>query len=248
MKKWFQPLIGIALFIIVWQVLATTINKNVIIPQPAETLVLLVNSLFSPEILFAILETAWKVLLALLLAVVVGLLTGLVLGRSETLYGVFRPLIMVIQAVPVVSWLTLVIFVWGLGWKGPVFIAFLSLLPISILTTVSGVHNLDQGLLEMARLYQVPQRKVIKDIYLGSLLPFMIAILDVSIGQAWKVILVAEYLCGGNGLGVKILSARMSIDVPEVWALTLMAVLFGILSEYLIKFGLGKATSKWTVG
>jgi len=186
--------------------------------------------------------------LALLLAVVVGLLTGLVLGRSETLYGVFRPLIMVIQAVPVVSWLTLVIFVWGLGWKGPVFIAFLSLLPISILTTVSGVHNLDQGLLEMARLYQVPQRKVIKDIYLGSLLPFMIAILDVSIGQAWKVILVAEYLCGGNGLGVKILSARMSIDVPEVWALTLMAVLFGILSEYLIKFGLGKATSKWTVG
>ena len=247
MKSFLRSLAGIFLFVIIWQILALILNKSVIIPAPAETLALLVRSLFSTETLLALWQTTWKVLIALLLAILIGLPAGLVLGISETLYGVFRPIIMVIQAVPVVSWLSLVIFAWGVGWRGPIFIAFLSLLPISILTTVSGVRHLDKKLLEMAAVYKVSRLKILRDIYLGSLLPFIAAILDVSIGQAWKVILVAEYLSGGDGLGVNILMARMNINVSEVWALTLIAVLFGIITEYLIKYTLGKVLKKWTL-
>jgi NitT/TauT family transport system permease protein len=148
---------------------------------------------------------------------------------------------MVIQTVPVISWLSLVIFMWGIGWKGPIFIAFLSILPTALLTTVSGVRNLDNNLLEMAAVYQVPKARIFKDIHMGSLLPFIAAILDVSIGLAWKVILVAEYLCGGDGLGEEILEARMNVDIPRIWALTLIAVIFGILAERLIKLMLKRS-------
>ena len=95
--------------------------------------------LVSGPIILAAWQTAWKVFLALLLVLLIGLPLGLGLGLSKTLYNMFRPIIMVIQAVPVISWLSLVIFAWGIGWKGPVFIAFLSLLPLAILTTVAGV-------------------------------------------------------------------------------------------------------------
>jgi NitT/TauT family transport system permease protein len=121
---------------------------------------------------------------------------------------------MAMQAVPVVSWLTLIVFAWGIGWKGPLFIAVVALLPMAALTTVSGVHSLDRDLLDMARLYGVPRGRVLRHVYFGSLLPFVVAVLDVSVGQAWKVILVAEYLCGGSGLGVRILMARMNVDAP----------------------------------
>ncbi len=245
MKSFFDGLIGISLLLLVWQLLALVIDKS-IVPAPSETLSLLAQLLVSPSVLVAAWQTAWKVFLALGLAMLIGLTLGLGLGLSNTLYNMFRPIIMVIQGVPVISWLSLVIFAWGIGWKGPVFIAFLSLLPLSILTTVAGVRNLDQNLLEMARVYRVPGRRIIKDIYLGSLLPFIAAIVDVSIGQAWKVILVAEYLSGGKGLGVEILQMRMNIDIPGVWALTILAVLLGIITERLIKKGLGRLSDQWT--
>jgi NitT/TauT family transport system permease protein len=246
MKSLIHALIGIFLLLVVWQLLALILNKS-IVPAPAETLSLLAQLLVSGPIILAAWQTAWKVFLALLLVLLIGLPLGLGLGLSKTLYNMFRPIIMVIQAVPVISWLSLVIFAWGIGWKGPVFIAFLSLLPLAILTTVAGVRNLDQNLLEMVRLYRVPAGRVIRDIYLGSLLPFIAAILDVSIGQAWKVILVAEYLSGGKGLGVEILRMRMNIDFPGLWALTLLAVLLGIITERLIKKGLGRLSHQWII-
>jgi len=63
----------------------------------------------------------------------------------------------------------------------------------------------------------------------------------VNIGQAWKVMLVTEYLCGGDGLGEKILMARMNIDAPGAWALTFIAVSLGIMTEILLKQTLRKS-------
>ncbi|NMB54106.1 MAG: ABC transporter permease subunit [Leptolinea sp.] len=248
MKKSLHSLTGIALLIVIWTIIDFIINKGIIVPDPIETIGVLITNLFSKEILIAILQTTWKVLLALWLSILVGWCFGLIIGQSASLYLVARPFLMTIQAVPVVSWLSFVIFFWGFGWKGPVFIAFLSLLPVSIFTTLSGLRNLDQRLIEMARVYRVPRSRVLKDIYLGSLFPFMISILEVSIGQAWKVILVAEYLCGDSGLGAKILDARMAINTTQVWALSIIAILLGVISEYLIRFELEKVAFKWTIG
>lgn len=245
MKKSGQFLLGILLFLILWQTLASILRRTIILPSPAETLPLLFQYLFSGDVLLSVWQTTWKATLALALAVLVGLPVGFCLGLWPALYRVFRPGVMFIQAVPVISWLTLVIFVWGVGWKGPIFITFLALLPMSILTTVSGVRSLDIDLLEMARLYRVPRVQVWKQIHLGSLLPFIAAILDVSIGQAWKVILVAEYLCGGSGLGERILTAHANIDTSSVWALTLIAVMMGILMEFGIKLVARKVSPAW---
>lgn len=245
MNKPLRWLIGILVFIAIWQVASLLINKSIILPAPARVFTELAWQLTNRLVWIAALETAWKVLLALILVLLAGVSTGLLLGVNETLRDCSRPIIMVIQAVPVISWLTLVLFTWGPGWEGPVFIAFLSLIPIAILTTVSGVQNLDLELLEMARLYKVDRLSIIKDIYLGSLLPFIIAIIDVTIGQAWKVILVAEYLAGDSGLGVMILSARYEVNAVKLYAITLLAVILGITTERMLKSSLGRVSKLW---
>lgn len=245
MKTAARSLIGIVIFLLLWQAVALILNRSIIVPSPIETLILWGQLLAQPATLLAGLQTAWKVVMALLLVLVLGLPAGLLLGLFQPLYDMSRPLIMVIQAVPVISWLSLVLFTWGRSWQGPVLIAFLSILPVAVLTTVSGVGNLDKKLLEMARLYRVPRQKVLHDIYLGSLIPFIVAIIDVSLGQAWKVILVAEYLCGDNGLGMKIFDARSFVDTPAVYAFTLLAVFLGIITERLIKLGTRRIYQKW---
>lgn len=245
MSKLKYSLTGIAIFLVIWQLMAQVLNASIILPKPSVVLALMGSLLSEPTVAAAAGQTVWKVALALSLVLVLGLVLGICLGISNRFYEMMRPLILIIQAVPVVSWLSLVIFAWGIGWRGPVFIAFLSLLPMALLTTVSGMRSLDNKLLEMARLYRVPRQRIVKDIYLGSLLPFITAIIDVSIGQAWKVILVAEYLCGSSGLGVEILSARYDVNIPRVYALTLLAVLLGIITERIVKALLGRVSVRW---
>ncbi|MEN6351563.1 MAG: ABC transporter permease subunit [Syntrophomonas sp.] len=245
MKSLVRSLLGILIFLILWEAVALALDKSIIVPTPGQAIQLLLQILPQTTTLVSSLQTAWKVLLALLLVLFLGLPAGLLLGLVQALYDMSRPIILVIQAVPVISWLSLVLFTWGRSWQGPVLIAFISLLPVAILTTVSGVRNLDRKLLEMARLYKVPALQVLKEIYLGSLLPFIVAIVDVSLGQAWKVILVAEYLCGDGGLGLKIFDARSFVDTPAVYAFTLLAVMLGIATERLIKLGTGRVSKRW---
>ncbi|MGE5397181.1 MAG: ABC transporter permease [Chitinophagales bacterium] len=245
MKSLARFLAGLVLFLAIWQAAASLLAANIILPDPREVFKLFPGLVANPLIGEATLQTLWKVLLAIALVMVLGIPLGLLLGMWTPFYDMMRPVILIIQAVPVVSWLSLVIFAWGIGWKGPIFITVLALLPVAVLTTVSGVVNLDRNLLEMARVYHVPKSKVISEIYLGSLRPFVIAVIDITIGQAWKVILVSEYLCGNSGLGVEILSARYDINIPRVYALTLLAVLLGLITERLVKLWTGRLSRKW---
>jgi len=247
MIKLQRTLLGIILFLMIWQVLAVCLDARTIIPDLGAIYNELTVIIAKKTFLAAVVSTMGKVIAALLLTLLIGLPLGFLLGINNRIFDMFRPIIMVIQAVPVISWLTLVIFAWGIGYRGPIFITFLSLFPIALLTTVSGVRNLDKNLLEMASLYRVPSWRVITDIYLGSLLPFIAAILDVTLGQAWKVILVSEYLCGNSGLGVLILAARYEVNPPKVWALTFLAVLLGLITERLVKLFLGKVAKRWAI-
>lgn len=245
MKTYQYSLLGIMLFVLLWHAGALWLDKSMILPAPGEVFKALGLLLLKPTTLSAAVQTLWKVFLALFLVLVFGIALGLLLGLAKPLREMSRPIIMVIQAVPVISWLSIVIFSWGISWQGPVFIAVLSLIPTAILTTISGVQNLDKNLLEMARVYQVPRYKVIRYIYQGALFPFVVAIVDVCIGQAWKVILVSEFLVGDQGLGVQISWARQLFNVTGVYAYTLCAVLLGLITERLIKYSLGKVSRRW---
>lgn len=238
-------LFGILIFLIAWQIFSVILNVPLILPAPYLTFVSLFHLALESDTYMAILSTVWKSLLVLLLVMAIGIPIGFFMGINGTIYELFRPAITVIQAVPVISWLALVIFIWGIGWKGPIFIGFLSLLPISIFTTASGVRNTDGNLIEMAKIYKVPKLKIVKTIYLGSLVPFIFSTVEVLIGDVWKVIVVAEYLCGATGIGVLISWARQYVDVPRIYALTMIAVALGIASERITKMAFKKILDKW---
>lgn len=242
-----KTLIGTVAFIITWQVASFIVGFKLILPSPMTTLQSMVNILSESSTYYAIFATVWKSSLVLIFVIVIGIPIGFIMGINGKIYEVLRPTAMVIQAVPVISWLALVIFLWGLGWRGPVLISFLSLLPTTIFTTASGVNSLDKTLIEMARVYNVGKRKKIKDIYFGALAPFVFATIEVSIGNVWKVMIMAEYLCGTSGIGVLISWARQYVDVPEIYALTSIAVILGISSERIVKKMIERTKKKWAI-
>jgi len=154
-------------------------------------------------------------------------------------------MLMMIQAIPVVSWLAFVVFLWGVGWRGPILISTMAILPNTVFTTASGIKNIDRKLLEMVRLYKVPRSKIFRHVYLASIVPFVIAAVEVSIGNVWKVVLVTEFLVGGNGLGVELAWARQYVDVPRIYAITIIAVILGITTERVFKIISRRMLERW---
>ena len=226
-----RPLLGLLGAIALWGIAAFFVDTPIILPGPAETLARL--AIMADAALFSsVVSSMGKVLAVLCIVVCLGVGLGMALGLSPALHEAFRPLLLAAQAMPVISWLALVVFAFGIGWRGPVFIASLAFLPSAVFTTVAGVRHFERDLVEMADLYGVRGVRRWRDLYLGSLAPFMKAVVDTVSGGAWKAVLVAEYLCGGDGLGVRIAWARQMADVEGVYALSLVAVLLGLLGEW----------------
>ncbi len=238
---------GIFIFLLIWLLGSVLMNKDLILPSPIVVFQVLGKLFLAAATWIAAIHTLWKVALSLLLVLIIGITLGLILGSLRVLHEMTRPIVLVVQAVPVISWLSIVIFTWGISWQGPVFITFFTLLPTAILTTIAGVHSLDRNLLEMARVYRVKPYKTLRYIYLGSLFPFIIAILEICIGQAWKVVLVSEFLVGDNGLGVQIAWARQLFNIPGVYAYTLCGVILGLLTERSLKVLLERFSKRWKV-
>ncbi|ABS60109.1 ABC transporter permease [Fervidobacterium nodosum] len=247
MQKRINYLIGIVVIFLIWTIASYFINSQLILPDPLVILRTMLQELSKDILWNSLFYTLLKVVVVLFLTVLFGVFIGFIIGLNETLYEIFRPFVLFIQAFPIITWLALVMFIWGIGWTGPVVVSFLSLLPHAILSTAIGIQTTDKRLIEMAQVYNVKRSKVVKDIYLGSILPQFVSTIQVVIGNVWKVVVVSEYMCGDKGIGVLIAWARQSVSVEKVYAYTMIIITIGLFVENFVNVVTKKAIQKWSI-
>ncbi len=229
--KWF--LLGLVVVLTAWFAISNfLIRSPFIFPGPDLVLKEMWKLAKTGELFTSLFNTFLKAILGLSLSLLVGVFLGFLMGIFNWFNLMFKPFAMVLRSVPIVSWLSTVLFLWGIGWRSVLFIVFVTLLPQIMFNVAEGVRSVDVKLVEMAKIYRVSKRKIFKSIYLGSLLPFLVSAINVSIGTMWKSAIVAEYLLGGTGLGVRIQEAKFFINTPRVFALTLSAVVVGLGLEF----------------
>ncbi|MEJ5258109.1 MAG: ABC transporter permease subunit [Fervidobacterium sp.] len=245
MRTFLKYVFGLFVIFFTWWLLSYIINSDLILPRPPLVLKTMALELMRLGVLDSLGSTLLKVIVVLISTVTVGVFIGFIIGLNETLCNMFRPLILVVQAIPIITWLALVMFIWGIGWTGPVVVSILSLLPHAILSTAVGIQTTDRKLLEMARVYKVSRKKVVKDIYLGSILPQFLSAIQVIFGNVWKVVVVSEYMCGDNGIGVLIAWARQSVSVEKVYAYTAIIIIIGLTVENFVNRFIKNALKNW---
>jgi len=216
-----------------WWILSTIISEPLILPSPLLVAERILSLTVEGSLLPALFMTFFKALEGLGIALMIGTPVGLLMGISRKAEEWLRPTTMVIRSMPVVSWLSSVIVIWGVGWRAPLFIIVTTLLPLIIYNVAQGVKSIDMKLIEMARVYRISRKKVFTRIYLGSIVPFLLSSIRVSLGTMWKVAIVAEFMAGDSGLGIQISWAKFYLETPKVFAFTAVAVISGLLLEYL---------------
>lgn len=159
-------------------------------------------------------------------AVVLGVGIGVVLGLSRPTRVAVSPIIEFLRAIPPTALIPFAIVVIGIGDSMKVFIiAFVCVWPI-MLNTIDGVAGVDPTLSDTARSYRVRGRDRLRYVTLPAASPQISAGMRSSLSLALILMVISEMVASDNGIGFFVLQSQRSFAIPEMWA---GIVLLGIL-------------------
>lgn len=228
-------LASVILLILVWKLGAIYFDQELILPSPGTTLKQLWLIIQSDAFWPAVGATVGRGLIGFTISCLLGMVIGFGAGFSPVVYWLMQPWVTVIRATPVMSVIILAI-IWLRTDMVPVFVTFLMIFPIIYGNVVAGIQNVDRHLLEMARIYRVKMYRTIEEVYIPSILPYLLAGASTAMGITWKVIIAAEILSQPQlAIGTNLMLAKIELATAQVVAWTVVAIIISFLFEYLLK-------------
>lgn len=226
-------------WVALWAGAAAMVGQSLLLPSPLQTLRALWGMV--QEIAF------WKAAGLSMLRVVAGFLLGAFCGvalavltsRYSLLHDFFAPMLSVIKATPVASFIVLAL-VWLRTDTVPVFTTVLVVLPVTWANVASGIGAVDADLLEMTRAFRLNPLRRLRYLYWPSVRPYFYAAVTTGMGMAWKAGVAAEVIAIPRfSMGNRLYSAKVYLDTPSLFANTLVIVLLSVLLEKFVAHAIG---------
>jgi len=224
--------VAAALFwVLVWQALALWLNKPLLLPGPPAVLRRLLSLLATADFWRQTLSSLLRVLLGVLSGAAAGVLLAALTCRSRVLDAVFSPLLTVVKSTPVASFVILVLL-WIDRSGVPVFIAALMVLPMIWANVSAGIRGTDRQLLELVRVYRLRPGRVLRRIYIPSVLPHFRAACRAALGFGWKAGIAAEVLTMPRAaIGRMIYESKLYLETTDLFAWTLTVIVLSLALE-----------------
>lgn len=223
----------ICFWLLIWQLVSMAVGSPLLLSSPVEVGRRLVNMIASLAFWTTLLNSFIKILAGFMLGLVAGAVLALVCYKSDIVYSFAYPLIYVIKAIPVASFIVLVL-VWVTSAYLSIVTAFLIVLPVIFENIYSGFMSVDRKMLEMSSVFNVPMSKGIRYLYADSLLPSFMSAVSIGIGFCFKAGVAAEIIgiCK-NTIGEAIYTAKITLETADVLAWTAVIVVISILTQKL---------------
>ncbi|MES2126696.1 MAG: nitrate ABC transporter permease [Pseudomonadota bacterium] len=231
------PLFGLAALVLAWQIVAA---KNPGIPTPQvtweEALKLFADPFYrkgpnDQGIGWNILASLKRVGLGFGLAALVGIPLGFVIGRFKFVAGMFNPIISLLKPVSPLAWLPIGLLVFKAADPAAIWSIFICSIWPMIINTAAGVQRVPQDYMNVARVLKLSEWKVFTRILFPSVLPHMLTGVRLAIGTAWLVIVAAEMLTGGVGIGFWVWDEWNNLNVPHIIIAIVVIGVVGLMLE-----------------
>ena len=243
-SKQVAKLLLILLFwLLVWQVVYLIIGSDIIFASPLDTFKRVFELAATADFWKNCANSIFHIVFGFSLALIVSIPLAAVTSRFKFLNQLFSPIIKLIKATPVASFIVLALFWLKSGVVS--FIAFLMVVPRVYSNLSEGFANVDKGLIEMAKIYRFSFIKKVRLIYIPSLMPYFVAACSVGLGFAWKAGIAAEVIgLPNNTLGLEIYNAKIYIETVDLFALTAVIIVLSIIMEKAFMWLLKKLSQK----
>jgi len=234
------PILGLALLIGIWALLTI---KSTTFPSPAATFDAAVKLFADPfyskgpndqGIGWNILFSLERVALGFGLAAAVGIPAGFIIGRFEFVNRMFSPLISLLRPVSPLAWLPIGLLVFKAANPAAIWTIFICSIWPMVVNTAVGVQRVPQDYLNVARVLNLSEWKVMTRVLLPAVLPYMLTGVRLSVGTAWLVIVAAEMLTGGVGIGFWVWDEWNNLNVQHIIVAIFVIGIVGLALEQLL--------------
>ncbi len=173
----------------------------------------------------------YRVLTGYFLAAIVAIPLGFLIGMSQVAYKAFNPFIQVLRPISPLAWMPLALFIIQDSEASAIFVIFICSIWPMLINTAFGVAGVRADWVNVARTHELGSFKTAMTVILPAAAPTIITGMRISIGIAWLVIVAAEMLVGGTGIGYYVWNEWNNLDLTSVIFSILMIGVVGMLLD-----------------
>ncbi len=208
------PFILPIVLLIGWYIITDGLNliPYYILPSPVDVFDAAYALIINGKLLDHTISTLIKVFSGIILASVVAIPLGIVLGWYETLDELSSLVISILRPIPPIAWIPFSILWFGIGLSSAVFVIFIGCVFSVLVYTIDGVKRTDKVLIEAANTLGANNWDILYKVVLPSTLPYIVSGLKVGVSIALMCTVSAEMIASSKGLGYMILTASNLFD------------------------------------
>lgn len=235
--KLIPPLCGLGVFIILWAIVS---QYALYLPSPAKTWVSALEVFADPFYIngpndvgvgWLLLKSLERVALGFGLAALIGVPLGFMIGRFTFMNRAMAPIISLLRPVSPLAWLPIGLAVFQAADPSSIFVIFITCIWPMVLNTALGVTSIPQDYLNVARVLRLSEWKVFTKVLLPAALPFVITGMKLALGIAWLVIVAAEMLTGGVGIGFWVWDEWNNLNMEHIVIAIFIVGIVGLILE-----------------
>jgi len=228
---------SVVFIVAVWKLLSLLLGSEFVLPSPEKTLLTTLKLFGERDFLAVVGSTVARSLAGFALSMVLGIGLGVAAGTDARFNAFLQPILVTIRSIPVIA-LILLALIWFTPGSVPVFIALLTMFPFICINVIDGIKSVDPDLKEMAAFYRVGRLRIIRELYIPGIMPFIISGASSAMGIGWRAIITGEVLSQPRyGIGTLMQGAQTFLNVDAVIAWTIVAVVISFAFERIIRWG-----------
>jgi NitT/TauT family transport system permease protein len=225
--RWVITSASISLMLLAWEFFGRDINP-IFGSYPTAIFGAFVDLVRNGKLAAALFESVQPFLVGYILAIVIGVPLGLVVGRFRVMEAAIGILVTAGYAMPLVALVPLLILWLGLGFKVKVAVVFLmALFPICINTWL-GVAAVPKTLIEVGKSFVASDSVILRRIVLPAMLPYIMAGIRLAVGRAVVGMVIAEFFTTISGLGAIIINSANNFDTATMFVPIIVLMLLAI--------------------
>ena len=235
------PVLGLALLALVWEMVS--LGTGASIPSPKDTFWQAVQIFSDPfyskgpndqGVGWNVLSSLKRVAMGFGLAALVGIPVGFMIGRFTFLSRMFNPLISLLRPVSPLAWLPIGLLVFKGANPAAIWTIFICSIWPMIINTAVGVQRVPQDYMNVARVLNLSEWKILTKILFPAVLPYMLTGVRLAVGTAWLVIVAAEMLTGGVGIGFWVWDEWNNLNVKNIIIAIFVIGIVGLVLEFVL--------------
>lgn len=234
MKRFMQnspKFLSIFFFFIIWEGVALYIDNSLLFPRVSEIFLSLKNLVASGDFTLILWNTLSRFFISIVFSLILAIIFSVASYRYEVISFLLFPFIIFLRAVPTIA-IIIVVLIWSSVEKVPIVVGVLILFPILYESILGGIKNVDKNLLKMSKVFKVPTKRVVRNIYIPSIYYSISSNIPSYIGLTFKVIIAGEVLSQESlSIGGEIFINKIYLESSNIFAWIIVVIVLNYLLE-----------------